>query len=111
VLSACNTAAGAGRFGGDSLSGLAESFFHAGARRLLVSHWQVPSKATARLMTALFQTMGPDMSVGASRSLQAAQLSLIREPQSAHPFFWAAFVLVGDGLDDAWLPLPRGPKL
>ncbi|MGA1351269.1 MAG: CHAT domain-containing protein, partial [Burkholderiaceae bacterium] len=111
VLSACNTAGGAGRFGGDSLSGLAESFFHAGARRLLVSHWQVPSKATARLMTRLFETMGPDMAVGPSRSLQAAQLSLIRQPQSAHPFFWAAFVLVGDGLDDAWLPLPRGPKL
>ena len=111
VLSACNTAGGAGRFGGDSLSGLAESFFHAGARRLLVSHWQVPSKATARLMTRLFETMGPDMAVGPSRSLQAAQLSLIQQPQSAHPFFWAAFVLVGDGLDDAWLPLPRGPKL
>jgi CHAT domain-containing protein/tetratricopeptide (TPR) repeat protein len=111
VLSACNTAGGSGRFGGDALSGLAESFFHAGARRLLVSHWQVPSKATARLMTRLFETMGPDMAVGPSRSLQAAQLSLIRQPQSAHPFFWAAFVLVGDGLDDAWLPLPRGPKL
>ena len=110
VLSACNTAGGAGRFGGDALSGLAESFFFAGARRLLVSHWQVPSKATADLMTRVFETMGPNMAVGPARALQAAQLQQIRNPQSAHPFFWAAFVLVGDGLDDGWLPLPRGSK-
>jgi hypothetical protein len=45
VLSACNTATGGNATvqKGDSLAGLAESFFIAGARSLLVTHWQVPS--------------------------------------------------------------------
>ncbi|MFY7963229.1 MAG: CHAT domain-containing protein, partial [Elsteraceae bacterium] len=46
VMSACNTA-GASELGGESLSGLAESFIFAGARSLIASHWQVPSRETA----------------------------------------------------------------
>jgi len=110
VLSACNTAGAAGRFGGDSLSGLAESFFFAGARSLLVSHWQVPSAATASLMSNLFKALGPDLSLGASNSLQSAQRKMIAIEQSAHPFFWGAFVLVGDGAADQTLPMIRGAK-
>jgi CHAT domain-containing protein len=110
VLSACNTAGGAGRFGGDALSGLAESFFFAGARSLLVSHWQVPSAATATLMSHLFRALGPDFNLGASNSLQSAQRRMIANEQSAHPFFWGAFVLVGDGAADQMLPMPRGVK-
>lgn len=107
VLSACNTAGSNGRFGGDALSGLAEAFFHAGARRLVASHWQVPSKATADLMSSLFETLGPDLSGGTAKSLQTAQLALISREATAHPFFWAAFVLVGDGQVDTQLPIPR----
>jgi CHAT domain-containing protein len=110
VLSACNTAGAAGRFGGDALSGLAESFFFAGARSLLVSHWQVPSAATATLMSQLFKALGPDFSLGASNSLQSAQRRMIAVEQSAHPFFWGAFVLVGDGVADQMLPMRRGAK-
>ena len=43
VLSACNTIAG-DRPGAEALSGLARSFFYAGARALLVSHWAVDWK-------------------------------------------------------------------
>lgn len=98
VLSACNTAGGNGRFGGDALSGLAESFFFAGARGMVVSHWQVPSAATAQLMSGLFESLGPDLVGGASLALQKAQSRLIARSQTAHPFFWAAFVVVGDGM-------------
>src|SRR5262249_7641937 len=48
VLSACNTAADDGTPDGGGLSGLAKAFFYAGSRALLVSHWQVPSKATVK---------------------------------------------------------------
>ena len=48
VLSACNTIAG-DRPGAEALSGLARSFFYAGARALLVSHWAVDSEAATRL--------------------------------------------------------------
>ncbi len=110
VLSACNTAGGSGRFGGDALSGLAESFFFAGARNLLVSHWQVPSAATTQLMTGLFETIGSNLEKGASPALRAAQMKMTSVEKTAHPFFWGAFVLVGDGAPEAILPLPRGSR-
>ena len=98
VLSACNTAGGGGKFGGEALSGLAEAFFFAGARSLVVSHWQVPSAATAQLMTAMFGVLGPELKGGAGPALRAAQGRLIAQQKTAHPFFWAAFVVVGDGM-------------
>jgi CHAT domain-containing protein len=110
VLSACNTAGSAGKFGGDALSGLAESFFYAGARSLVVSHWQVSSKATAELMSGMFEALGPDLTGGAARSLQTSQLKLIKQEKTAHPLFWAAFVIVGDGREDSLLPLPRSAR-
>jgi CHAT domain-containing protein len=48
VLSACNTAAG-DKPGAEALSGLARAFFYAGARSLIVSHWEVDSEATVAL--------------------------------------------------------------
>ena len=107
VLSACNTAGSGSRFGGDALSGLAESFFHAGARRMVVSHWQVPSRATTALMSSMFESLGPSFTEGPAHALRKAQLSLISKETTAHPFYWAAFVVVGDGQSDAELPLPR----
>lgn len=92
VLSACNTAGSGDKLGGEALSGLAESFFFAGARSLLVSHWQVPSLPTVRLMTGLFgQGPGTDPAL----ALAAAQRVLAADPATAHPFNWAAFTLVG----------------
>lgn len=97
VLSACNTAGGGGKFGGEALSGLAESFFHAGARNMVVSHWQVPSAATAQLMVRMFDVWGAELSRGGAKSLQQAQLKMLEKSDTAHPFYWAAFVFVGDG--------------
>lgn len=98
VLSACNTAAaGGGQFGGEALSGLAEAFFYAGARTLIASHWQVPSQATSVLMTGLFDRLGPRLSGGIAESLRQAQLAVLSTPATSHPFYWAAFSVIGDG--------------
>jgi CHAT domain-containing protein len=97
VLSACNTATAGGQFGGESLSGLAGAFFHAGAHSVLASHWEVPSAQTVQLMTGLFQRLGPSLSGGVADSLRQSQLALTSRPETAHPFFWAAFTLIGDG--------------
>ena len=97
VLSACNTAGGASGLGGEALGGLAEAFFHAGARSLVVSHWQVPSAATMDLMTSMFSVLAQNGGASAAKALRAAQMKLISQPSTAHPVFWAAFSLVGDG--------------
>ena len=96
-MSACNTAGAGGKLGGEALSGLAEAFFYAGARNLVVSHWQVPSAATAQLMVRLFENWGAELKQPGARSLQQAQLKMLERSVTAHPFNWAAFVLVGDG--------------
>ena len=96
VLSACNTGQTETKFGGAALAGLAESFFYAGARSLIASHWQVPSGATAQLMIGMFGRLTTDPAAGTARAIRGAQLALMDKPDTAHPFFWAAFTLIGD---------------
>ena len=96
VLSACNTAAPDGSLGGESLSGLTRAFIYAGARTLLVSQWTVASNATVELTTGIFAA-AKTAGVGKAEALRRSQAALRAKPATAHPFFWAPFVLVGDG--------------
>jgi len=99
VLSACNTAAGE-RPGADALSGLARSFFHAGARAMLVSHWRVDSDATAAMMTSIFGAMSHDAKLGRAEAMRKAMLAAaanVNDPWSGYPAFWAPFSLIGEG--------------
>lgn len=97
LLSACNTAGPDGRLGGESLSGLARAFFYAGARSVLASHWAVDSRATVALTTGAFEALARDGTLGRAEALRRAALKLAADRATAHPFFWAPFVLVGDG--------------
>jgi CHAT domain-containing protein/tetratricopeptide (TPR) repeat protein len=98
ILSACNTAAG-GAEGAEALSGLARAFFYAQARALLVSHWEVDSNATVKLITGAIQKLSANKSIGRAEALRQTMLALIDkgEPQEAHPALWAPFVVVGEG--------------
>ncbi len=97
VLSACNTAGPDGTLGGESLSGLTRAFVYAGARALLVSHWAVASGPTVELTTTMFGVYAREPGVGKAEALRRAQAAVRAKPDTAHPFFWAPFVLVGDG--------------
>ncbi|MCO6184652.1 CHAT domain-containing protein [Rhizobium sp. L1K21] len=97
VLSACNTAAG-DNTGADALSGLARSFFYAGARSMLVSHWSVASDATVELMTETFKRAAEDQAKRPTEALREAMLAMMEDsehPQWSEPSYWAPFVLVG----------------
>jgi CHAT domain-containing protein/Tfp pilus assembly protein PilF len=98
ILSACNTAAGEAR-GAEALSGLARAFFYAGARSLLVSHWEVASGSTVNLITKAIAELKTDPKIGRAEALRRSMLSMIYtgEEYEAHPAFWAPFVLVGEG--------------
>ena len=97
LLSACNTAGPDGKLGGESLSGLARAFFYAGARSVLASHWAVASRATVALTTGAFDAMARDATLGRAEALRRSAMTLASAKETAHPFFWAPFVLVGDG--------------
>ncbi|WP_245612125.1 CHAT domain-containing protein [Sphingomonas changbaiensis] len=106
LLSACDTAgratvaatreAGVTTGGGSALDGLVRAFIGGGARSVLASHWPAPDEfqATERLIGGLFQA-SPGTSIG--RALQAGQVKLMDDARTSHPFYWAGFVLVGDG--------------
>jgi CHAT domain-containing protein len=98
VLSACNTAA-EDKPGAEALSGLARAFFYAGGRSLLVSHWEVNSQATVRLMVETFQASSRDPKLSHAEALRRSMLAMLDATKSdseAHPRLWAPFVVVGE---------------
>lgn len=98
VLSACNTAASDGSPGGEGLSGLARAFFYAGARSVLVSHWEVSDTATTELITRTFAELDAHSEDPAARAraLQTGMKTVRANRRWAHPAYWAAFTLVGE---------------
>ena len=98
ILSACNTAAGSATTGAEALSA-SRAPFHAQARALLVSHWEVNSDATVKLITSAALAITKDKSVGRAEALRRAMLAMIDNGQTreAHPAYWAPFVVVGEG--------------
>jgi CHAT domain-containing protein len=93
ILSACNTAAAQGGSNSDGLSGLSRAFLFAGARSLIVSHWQVDDEATAELVGSLAIVTSP--TGNRSKSLRDVIRKIRSTSDWASPGFWAAFVLVG----------------
>lgn len=105
ILSACNTAGGAGQGeAAEALSGLARVFFYAGARALLVSHWEVDSDAAVKIVTGAVGTLAKDRSIGRAEALRRATLAVMADTMRPagwtpawHPSVWAPFVVVGEG--------------
>ncbi len=94
TLSACDTALGK-ELAGEGMIGLTRAFQYAGARSILASLWAVNDASTAGLMEQFYG----QLKLGAAKdlALRQAQLTLLRNGGDfAHPFHWAAFILVGD---------------
>lgn len=96
VLSACETARG--RYGaGEGMIGLSWAMFVAGAPATLVSQWKVESASTRELMLNFHRRLRALAKASKAAALRQAALKLMKNPQTSHPFYWAGFVLVGDG--------------
>jgi CHAT domain-containing protein len=93
TLSACETAQGDDR----AALGLAGVAIQAGARSALATLWLVADDAAAVLMTEFYRHLH-DPHTSKARALQQAQLTLLRQPQYADPFFWAPFLLINNWL-------------
>jgi CHAT domain-containing protein/tetratricopeptide (TPR) repeat protein len=97
VLSACQTALASGALAdvppGNDWVGLIQSFLQAGAGSVLASLWPIEDRATAQLMQHFYKEVNAGLPTAAA--LAQAQRALLRDASTAHPFYWAGFVLTG----------------
>jgi CHAT domain-containing protein len=124
VLSGCET--GLGKLStGDELVGLTRAFIYAGTPSVVASLWSVDDSSTAQLMASFYRNLKTMSKVEALRQAQLelirgegrsdmlarrgvggiGKLGEIVKSESqdrisistSHPYFWAPFILVGDG--------------
>jgi len=92
ILSACDTARGA-LYPGEGVIGLSWAFLTAGCPTTVVSQWKADSRTTSRLMIEFHRRL---LRGGrAADALREAKLSLLREREHDHPFYWCPFIVVG----------------
>ncbi|WGV25574.1 CHAT domain-containing protein [Halotia branconii] len=91
VLSACDTATGDDR----AVLGLAGLAVKSGARSTVATLWPVKDKAAQMLMTRFYDQLRRPK-ITKAEALRQAQINLIRQTDFRDPFFWSAFVLVGN---------------
>jgi CHAT domain-containing protein/tetratricopeptide (TPR) repeat protein len=120
VLSACETAIGGKLGNGIEILGLGYQIQNRGAGAAIASLWKVSDNGTSELMQALYKNLSQKNN-SSSEALRQAQIAMIRsnkkgnssdragvrivgtvpdnvETQLSHPFYWSAFILIGNGL-------------
>ena len=93
VLSACQTATGDKR----ASLGLAGIAVRAGARSTIATLWSVDDQASSLLMSEFYQEL-TNGKITKSEALRRAQLEVLKQDEFKHPYFWSAFVLIGNWL-------------
>jgi CHAT domain-containing protein len=99
TLSACET--GRAVIGGvDEVIGLGRGLLYAGAASLLPTLWKVEDASTAELMKVFYETLrhgsGKAAALAHAQRTFIARARVSTDAYRAHPYFWAAFQLIGD---------------
>ncbi|MBD2299594.1 tetratricopeptide repeat protein [Nostoc sp. FACHB-190] len=107
VLSACQTGLGDQFGNGREILGFGYQIQQTGARAAIASLWSVDDGGTQVLMNAFYNILSQGKTTKA-QALRQAQIALITgkygnlTPQLSehlsHPFYWSAFILIGNGL-------------
>ena len=87
VLSACATAETEKGFGVPDT--LVRSFLRAGVPHIVASRWPVDSRITERTMAEFYTRLFEGLPIAVA--LQQAARKLQTQPDTAHPYYWAAF--------------------
>jgi CHAT domain-containing protein/tetratricopeptide (TPR) repeat protein len=97
VLSACQTALGAGALAdvpaGDDWVGLVDAFLVAGASHVMATLWPIEDRTTARFTERFYGQLERGRSE--AEALADAQRQTLRNPGTSHPFYWAGFTVSG----------------
>lgn len=108
VLSSCASAGGA-ILAGEGVPGLAAAFLGAGVPAVVGTLWPVDDRAARRFMDRFYAALADGAAPAAA--LAAARRDLRAEPATAHPFYWAGFVLLGEGDQPLALRARRAPAM
>ena len=94
TLSACDT--GVGKLQGqEGVSSLVEAFLVAGSKSVVASLWSADDTFASALMNRFYLRMGLGEDTGSA--LRNAKLDLLAKyGEQASPFYWAAFVAIGE---------------
>ncbi|MBI5250337.1 MAG: CHAT domain-containing protein [Desulfomonile tiedjei] len=92
ALTACQTGLGL-KLAGEGVMSMGRSFQLAGARSVVMSLWSVSETSSIKLMESFFNNLRQGKSK--LEALTQAR-SELRSSGFEHPFFWSAFVLVGE---------------
>src|SRR5215475_6607650 len=67
--------------------------------RSVVSHWEVDSAATVKLVTGAIKRLASDPAIGRAEAMRQSMSDMIENGKAseAHPAYWAPFVVVGEG--------------
>jgi hypothetical protein len=93
-LSACETGLGEAS-PGEGVQGLRRALVVAGSEAQVISLWRIDDQATSDLLAAYYDRLMAGS--GRSEAMREAQLALLRRGATAHPFYWASFIVSGDG--------------
>ncbi|MFQ5512435.1 MAG: CHAT domain-containing protein [Candidatus Krumholzibacteriia bacterium] len=109
VLAGCESALGRAS-SGEGVLGLTSAFISAGVPAVVATLWPVDDAVTGELMKVFYGELARGRTVAAA--LRRARLTIGGRPRTRHPFYWAGFIVVGDGnvavrLDEAPAPLWR----
>jgi CHAT domain-containing protein len=92
VLSACNTAVNDDKLNG-WINNPAKAFIRKGAKSAIASLWAVDDAATGELMNVFYKNLLDGKTK--VEAIAAAQLYLLKSEKFSHPYYWAAFELIG----------------
>ncbi len=93
VLSACQTGLGNVK-NEEGIFGLQRAFFLAGAKSLIISLWSVDDEATQEFMIAFYDAW-LNQKMSKRKAFLFAQQKIKSQERFFSPYFWGAFVLIG----------------
>ncbi|MDD5707878.1 MAG: CHAT domain-containing protein, partial [Kiritimatiellae bacterium] len=105
VLAGCRTA-GNEVLGGEGLLGLGTGFLAAGVPVVLATLWDVDDHVTARIIADFYTALAAGHT--AAGALAVAQRARRADSLTSAPWYWAGFVVLGDGARTVMVK-PRRP--
>lgn len=95
TLSACEGGAGKQQKG-TGIRSLAMAFTYAGAKSLCATLWSVQDQAMTDLMTNFYQSLSEGKPKNQALTIAKRQYIEQHDNRLAHPFYWAAPIIIGD---------------